>query len=135
MTIQTHEQQKSVCCQQEAVNDVTREVDYSRKPLADVIEKEEAYELYLDMPGVESENLEVVFDQGELSVRGLVMVSTEAADLLYQERPAASFSRTFSIAEGIDPEKITARLENGVVIIELGKTAAVLPKRIEVQSG
>ena len=63
------------------------------------------------------------------------MASSEAADLLYQERPAASFSRTFSIAEGIDPEKITARQENGVVIIELGKTAAVLPKRIEVQSG
>ena len=62
MTIQTHEQQKSVCCQQEAVNDVTQEVDYSRKPLADVIEKEEAYELYLDMPGVGSENLEVIFD-------------------------------------------------------------------------
>ena len=135
MTIQAHEQQKSVCCQQEVVNDVTQEVDYSRKPLADVIEKEEAYELYLDMPGVESENLEVIFDQGKLSVRGLVMASSEAADLLYNERPAASFSRTFSIAEGIDPEKITARLENGVVIIELGKTAAILPKRIEVQSG
>ena len=134
MTMQTHEQQKSVCCQQESVNDVAREVDYSRKPLADVIEKEEAYELYLDMPGVEAENLEVVYDQGELSVRGLVMASSKHADLLYNERPRASFSRTFSIAEGIDPDKITAHLENGVVTIELGKTAAVLPKRFEVQS-
>ena len=134
MTMQTHEQQKSVCCQQESVNDVAREVDYSRKPLADVIEKEEAYELYLDMPGVEAENWEVVYDQGELSVRGLVMASSKHADLLYNERPRASFSRTFSIAEGIDPDKITAHLENGVVTIELGKTAAVLPKRFEVQS-
>ena len=134
MTRKTHDHQESVCCQGEAVNDVVRENDYSRKPLADVIEKEDAYELHLDMPGVESENLEVVFDQGELSVRGLVVASPEGTDLLYNERPHASFSRTFSIAEGIDPDKITARLDNGVVTIELGKTAAVLPKRIEVQS-
>ena len=134
MTRETYDHQESVCSQGEAVDDTVRENDYSRKPLADVIEKEDAYELHLDMPGVESENLEVVFDQGELSVRGLVVASPEGTDLLYNERPRASFSRTFSIAEGIDPDKITARLDNGVVTIELGKTAAVLPKRIEVQS-
>ena len=134
MTRETYDHQESVGSQGEAVDDTVRENDYSRKPLADVIEKEDAYELHLDMPGVESENLEVVFDQGELSVRGLVVASPEGTDLLYNERPRASFSRTFSIAEGIDPDKITARLDNGVVTIELGKTAAVLPKRIEVQS-
>ncbi len=135
MTMQNNDHQESVCCQEEATNAAVREIDYSRKPLADVIEKDDAYQLFLDMPGVESENLEVVYDQGELSVRGLVVASSEHADLLYKERPRASFSRTFSIADGIDPEKITAHLENGVVTIELGKTAAVLPKRIEIQSG
>ena len=135
MTRKTHDHQEPVCSQEEAVNDTVRENAYSRKPLADVIEKDDAYELHLDMPGVESENLEVVYDQGELSVRGLVIARPEHADLLYNERPRASFSRTFSIAEGIDPDKITACLDNGVVTIELGKTAAVLPKRIEVQSG
>ena len=135
MTRKTHDHQESVCCQEETAKAAVREVDYSRKPLADVIEKKEAYELCLDMPGVETENLEVVYDQGELSVRGLVMASSEHADLLYNERPRANFARTFSIAEGIDPDKITAHLDNGVVTIELGKTAAVLPKRIDVQSG
>ena len=134
MTMQNHDHQESVCCREEAAKDAVREIDYSRKPLVDAIEREEAYELYLDMPGVESDNLEVIYDQGELSVRGLVVASSEEVDLLYNERPRASFSRTFSIAEGIDPDKITAHLENGVVTIELGKTAAVLPKRIEVQS-
>ena len=134
MTMQNNDYQESVCCQEGAAKDAVRESDYSRKPLVDVIEKDDAYELYLDMPGVESENLEVVYDQGELSVRGLVVASPEHVELLYNERPPASFSRTFSIAEGIDPDKITAHLENGVVTIELGKTAAVLPKRIEVQS-
>jgi HSP20 family protein len=101
----------------------------------DVIEKDDAYELYLDMPGVESDNLEVVYDQGKLSVRGLVVADPEHAELLYNERPTASFCRSFSITDGIDPDKIAARLDNGVVMIELGKTAALLPKRIEVRSG
>jgi HSP20 family protein len=135
MTSKTHGHHEAVCCQEEAVNNAVQEIDYSRKPLVDVIEKDDAYELYLDMPGVESENLEVVYDQGELSVRGLVVAGPENSELLYNERPTASFCRSFSIADGIDPDKITARLDNGVVMIELGKTAALLPKRIEVRSG
>jgi len=135
MTSKTHGHHESDCCQEEAVNNAVQEIDYSRKPLVDVIEKDDAYELYLDMPGVESDNLEVVYDQGELSVRGLVVAGPEHAELLYNERPTASFCRSFSIADGIDPDKITARLDNGVVMIELGKTAALLPKRIKVRSG
>jgi HSP20 family protein len=135
MTSKTHGHHESDCCQEEAVNNAVQEIDYSRKPLVDVIEKDDAYELYLDMPGVESDNLEVVYDQGKLSVRGLVVAGPEHVELLYNERPTASFCRSFSIADGIDPDKITARLDNGVVMIELGKTAALLPKRIEVRSG
>ena len=113
--------------------DVNCEMEYSRKPRADVIEREDAYELYLDMPGVEQENLEIVYDQGELSVRGRVMAAPAGQEMLYAERPTGSYSRTFSVAEGIDPDKIMASLEHGVVMIELGKTADVLPRRIEVQ--
>ncbi len=113
--------------------DVSREMEYSRKPRADVIEREDAYELYLDMPGVEQENLEIVYDQGELSVRGRVMAAPAGQEMLYAERPTGSYSSTFSVAEGIDPDKIMASLEHGVVMIELGKTADVLPRRIEGQ--
>lgn len=126
-------ERESTGCQTGKDNEMIAEIDYSRKPLADVIEKEAAYELYLDMPGVEQENLEVLYDQGELRVKGTVFVGHGDAELVYSERPSCSFSRSFSITEGIDPDKITARLENGVVRIELGKTAAVLPKRIEIQ--
>ncbi len=120
-------------CQADARQEVTFEREYSRKPRADVIEREDAYELYLDMPGVEQEHLEIVYDQGELSVRGRVIAAHAGQEMLYSERPTGSYSRSFSIAEGIDPDKITASLEHGVVMIELGKTADILPKRIEVQ--
>ena len=120
-------------CQEDARQEVTFEMEYSRKPRADVIEREDGYELYLDMPGVEQEQLEIVYDQGELSIRGRVMAAQAGQEMLYSERPSGSYARSFSIAEGIDPDKITASLEHGVVMIELGKTADVLPKRIEVQ--
>jgi len=120
-------------CQGDPRQDGNFEMEYSRKPRADVIEREDAYELYLDMPGVEQENLEIVYDQGELSVRGRVMAAPAGQEMLYTERPTGSYSRTFSVAEGIDPDKIMASLEHGVVMIELGKTADVLPRRIEVQ--
>ena len=120
-------------CQPDDRQAVNREMEYSRKPRADVIEREDAYELYLDMPGVEQEHLEIVYEQGELSVRGRVMAAHEGQEMLYSERPTGSYTRSFSIAEGIDPGRITASLEHGVVMIELGKTAEVLPRRIEVQ--
>ena len=120
-------------CQGEPRQDGNFEMEYSRKPRADVIEREDAYELYLDKPGVEQENLEIVYDQGELCVRGRVMAAPAGQEMLYTERPTGSYSRTFSVAEGIDPDKIMASLEHGVVMIELGKTADVLPRRIEVQ--
>jgi len=121
-------------CQTANDSEKAVETDYSRKPLADVIERQDAYELYLDMPGVEQEDLEIVYEQGELHVKGLVVAVHDNAELLYNERPSCSYARSFSIKDGIDPEKITARLENGVVMIELGKTAAELPKRIEVSA-
>ena len=120
-------------CQEEAQQGVSFEMEYSRKPSADVIEREDAYELYLDMPGVEQEHLEIVYDQGELTVRGRVLAAQAGTEMLYSERPTGSYSRSFSVAEGIDPDKIMASLEHGVVMIELGKTADVLPRRIEIQ--
>jgi|GEM_PF-406536 HSP20 family protein len=125
--------QVSNTCQADPRQEVNFEMEYSRKPRADVIEREDAYELYLDMPGVEQEHLEIVYDQGELTVRGRVLAVHAGQEMLYCERPAGSYSRSFSVAEGIDPDKIMASLEHGVVMIELGKTADVLPRRIEVQ--
>lgn len=127
--------QPAVDCQSMESEGKVSEVDYARKPRVDILEREDAYELYLEMPGVEREDLEVVYDQGELSIRGCVPGADTCHELLYRERPWGSFSRTFSIAEGVDPDKITARLEHGVVTIELGKTADVLPRRIEVCTG
>jgi len=124
----------STSCQADPQQEVNFEMEYSRKPRADVIEREDAYELYLDMPGVEQENLEIVYDQGELFVRGRVIATDAGQEMLYRERPTGSYSRSFSVAEGIDPDKIMASLEHGVVMIELGKTADVLPRRIEVQA-
>ena len=120
-------------CQEDSRQEVTFEMEYSRKPRADVIEREDGYELYLDMPGVEQEQLEIVYDQGELSIRGRVMAAHAGQEMLYSERPTGSYARSFSIAEGIDSDKITAKIEHGVVTIELGKTSDVLPRQIEIQ--
>ena len=59
----------------------------------------------------------------------------EGATLLRAECRAADFVRRFTVADGIDVDKISASLTDGVLQLRLPKTAAVKPRKIEIKGG
>lgn len=104
-------------------------------PNVDIRETESSLWLWADVPGVDESSLEVNLDDGQLRISGRVAVESYAAlSPLYTEYNVGHFARSFRIDSAIDSERITARLADGVLELELPKAQAARPRRIAVNS-
>ncbi|MFV2065451.1 MAG: Hsp20/alpha crystallin family protein [Pirellulales bacterium] len=104
-------------------------------PRVDILETDEELVLYGDLPGVAAETLDIQFENGVLTIHGKVDRRHGDISFLYGEYGIGDFYRTFNVSEAIDSTKITAELKNGVLKVQLPKTDAVKPRRIEVRAG
>ncbi|NNE00747.1 MAG: Hsp20/alpha crystallin family protein [Pirellulaceae bacterium] len=102
-------------------------------PRFDIWEGEEELLLYGDLPGVTVEDLDIRFENRELSIRGKVPDRHEG-EFLMNEYGIGDFYRTFTVGEAIDVENISAEVHNGVLKLHLPKSENVKPRRIEVKS-
>ncbi|MCL4202332.1 MAG: Hsp20/alpha crystallin family protein [Pirellulaceae bacterium] len=102
-------------------------------PRFDIWENQEELLLYGDLPGVNAGDLDIRFEDKQLSIHGRVAPRHSGGQYLYAEYGVGDFFRTFAIGESIDASKISAELKNGVLTVHLPKTEAVKPKRIEVR--
>lgn len=103
-------------------------------PRIDILETEEELTLYGDMPGVTPDDLDIRFENRELSIYGKVAPRHEGVQYLYEDYSIGDFYRAFNIGEAVDTDKISAELKNGVLIVHLPKSESVKPRRIEVRS-
>jgi HSP20 family protein len=105
-------------------------------PDFDVKETKEAFVFTADMPGVKENELEVRLTQNRLTISGKrESEKVEKTDQYYaSERSYGSFSRAFTLPEGIQSDKIQAELKSGVLTLCVPKKPEAQPKKIEVQS-
>lgn len=104
-------------------------------PRFDIFERDEELVLWGDLPGVTADDIDIDFENKELTIRGRVTPRQESSQYLLAEYGVGDFYRTFSIGESIDTEKISAELTNGVLTLHLPKTEAVKPRKIAVKAG
>lgn len=104
-------------------------------PATDIYERDDAIVVVCDMPGVDEKNVEVTVEEGVLTILGY-QDTTEPADheLVYREYRPGVFRRAFTLSSDVDPNKIRAKLSNGVLRIELGKVQEAQPKKIPVET-
>ncbi|MBQ2701234.1 MAG: Hsp20/alpha crystallin family protein [Clostridia bacterium] len=95
----------------------------------DVRETENAYILEAELPGVKQENISVSLDQDVLTIAADLNTEKqeEKSNYLYSERRAGHMERRFNL-EAIDQEHVTARFENGVLLVALPKEKPEKPK-------
>jgi HSP20 family protein len=105
-------------------------------PDFDVKENKESFVFTADLPGVAEKDLQVQLSGNRLSVSGKrESEKTEQGDTYYtSERSYGSFTRAFSLPEGIDADKVRAELKNGVLSINVPKRPEAQPKKISVAS-
>jgi HSP20 family protein len=95
-------------------------------PSVDVVEKDAAYEITAELPGMDEKNIEVKLANGTLSIRGEKKEEKEETqqDYYLSERRYGSFERRFGVPENVNADKIEAAFKNGVLTVVLPKTVA-----------
>jgi len=105
-------------------------------PEADVRSNDERVLFHFDVPGLKKEDLEITLDNGVLTVKGARKFEPGAAkDQVLLGRAYGSFTRSFSLPEHLEEEKLTAKLADGVLTIEIPKLQKARPRRIEIGRG
>lgn len=103
-------------------------------PRFDILESKDEWILYGDLPGVLPEDLEICYENRELTIYGRVAPRHENGRRIYGEYELGHFRRVFTIGEVLDASQIHAEFRNGVVCVHLPKTEAVKLRRVPVQS-
>ncbi len=102
-------------------------------PRVDVVETDEAFVMYADMPGVKPEDVSLHCKDGQLVLHARCGPRGGGKRPLRREYGIGDFYRTFALSDQIDAGKIDARLENGVLVLTLPKAEKAKPKRIAVK--
>ena len=102
-----------------------RQFDW-KAPAVDIVEKDGAFEVTAEVPGLDAKGLEVTLRNGNLVIKGEKQEETkeESKDYHLHERHFGSFERAFALPEGIDADKIEASFEKGILKVTLPKAAA-----------
>jgi HSP20 family protein len=108
-------------------------------PAMDMVEKEEAFEITAELPGLDKKNVEIKLSNGNLTIKGEKKEEKEEREKEYylSERRYGSFQRMFRVPEGVDTDNIDASFKNGMLTVTLPKSPAAKQseKQISVKAG
>lgn len=110
------------------------------RPASDIVEREDGFHIFMDMPGVRKEDLVIDLNKNEVAVSAPVRhdeaLGQEKGGRRYSHAEFGSglYSRSFTLADSVDRGKISASLKDGVLDLYLPKSEAAKPRRIEIVS-
>ena len=109
-------------------------------PDMDVAERNDAYVVLAELPGVNPEQVEVSFEHNMLTVRGTKPASFDLSRegelrVFAAERVHGSFERSVRLPEFVDADRISAGFEHGVLTVTIPKAEAAKPRKIAVNVG
>jgi len=112
--------------------EMTRTQERYIQPPVDIYETPEGLVLLADMPGVAPSDLEVRLEENILTIQGKAKHAIDK-EPIYREFELVNFFRQFELSEHVDQEKIAARLNNGVLMLQLPRAEKAKPRQIPVQ--
>jgi HSP20 family protein len=101
-----------------------------RMPLCDLVDKGDKYEVLMEVPGIAKEKVDIKATRSKIEVSGQQesKMRDKEKNYVYNERSYHSFGRRIALPEDIVPSKIEAKMENGILRIDLPKK---IPTKIE----
>src|SRR5919205_4139831 len=105
-------------------------------PAVDVVTKNGDLVVRAELPGVKQEDVDITLQNNVLTISGerKAEQEEERGGYYVRERRYGSFSRSFTLPEGVDESKVHARYENGVLEVTVEGAAAVQePRRIQIE--
>jgi HSP20 family protein len=103
----------------------------------DVAEKNGAYKVTAELPGVKKDDIQVSIDGAQVTLSAEVKQEKEAAAqderVLHTERVFGKVTRSFTLPQELDEAKAEAKFRDGVLELVLPKKAAAQRKQISIQ--
>jgi HSP20 family protein len=105
------------------------------RPAMDVIEREDALEIRLNLPGIKADEVNVEVEDYVLTISGEInnAIDEENERYTYRERSYGAFQRSVRLADTVDVENIDATYHDGVLSLTLPKLPEAQPKQIAVK--
>jgi HSP20 family protein len=103
-------------------------------PPVDLVERNGGYELQAELPGLTEDQIEVRLANGMVTIKGEKSSERveDEADYHLRERSFGSFQRSFRVPSNVDPDKIEARFDKGLLKISLPKSAAAIQEERKI---
>jgi HSP20 family molecular chaperone IbpA len=102
-------------------------------PYADIYETDEALSVVMEMPGVEKKDIDVALENDVLRVSGRIdFTKYEDMEPVYTEYNIGHYTRSFTLSNKIDQDKISAQVGDGVLTLTLPKAQEAQPRRIPI---
>jgi HSP20 family protein len=98
----------------------------------DVLESNDAFVLYASVPGIPQDSVDVTFEDGILTITAKAAAFERQGKWLRQERPWGNWSRKLELPKEVQPGKIRADIENGMLMVIVPKATTAQPVRIPV---
>ena len=102
-------------------------------PVTDIFETDQALTVVMEIPGVDSNSVDVNVENDVLTINGRIDFSKyERLQPLYTEYNIGNYSRSFALSSKIEQGGIKAELKDGVMTLHLPKSAKARPRKIKV---
>lgn len=107
-------------------------------PSVDIMEDETTVKLFVELPGIKKEDINIKLENGILTLRGEkknYQIENDKISIIKTERRFGKFERKVYLPEGINPDEVNAKFDNGLLEIYISKLIPVKPKErvIEVK--
>ena len=99
--------------------------------LVDIEEDDKQYRIYADLPGIDKKQVSVKVENNVLSIRAEI-APRKSESIVRSERAHGEFLRSFRLPQKVDAENISASLKNGVLTVQLPKSATAAGRAIEI---
>ncbi|MEK6292380.1 MAG: Hsp20/alpha crystallin family protein [Paraburkholderia tropica] len=105
-------------------------------PAVDIVENSHGITLFVDLPGVPREKLDIRVQDGRMSIEAEASISAPTGLRLHHgELRHPHFSRAFTLSPDFDVSRIDAQLRDGVLRLTIPRRESAKPRRIEVNAG
>jgi HSP20 family protein len=101
---------------------------------ADIEETDDAYVVEFDMLGVQPGDIDIEVRENELRVSGESKEKERKGILRRQMRRVGQFEHVVALPGEVDPDKVEARLADGVLTVRLNKSQVRKPRHVEIQT-
>jgi HSP20 family molecular chaperone IbpA len=109
------------------------ETNVVMQPAVDICEDTDGISLWVDMPGVSRDRLDIQVDRDTLVIEGHAQIDTpEGIKPIYADVRSTRYRRSFALSSELDTDQIEATMADGVLNLRIHKRAESKPRKIEV---